>query len=269
MSLYKGTTLISGAIPDMANQSLSNLNSAGQDLFDAKVNKSGDTMTGELNIDNAGLTIINPDVTKGTAPSTQTWQHVQFVDSVNSEFSTSRLGILEQSINTDGSTSIYLRTVQNRVNSTSQSSLQLNMTLAGVASCSFPNTTRCDGQFIPLWRDLISVDTSLNGSSELPYTIPEIENKGFFHMALITMTVNTGNVSGNYANGEIRSYMSNIVSILRVRTRTASTMTSSGSCWIPVGTDGKIYVNRNTNWNGSMSVLRCMGYRRIGYNENA
>lgn len=37
MSLYKGNNLISGAMPNSANQSLSNLNSAGQDKFDAKV----------------------------------------------------------------------------------------------------------------------------------------------------------------------------------------------------------------------------------------
>lgn len=36
MSLYKGTTLISGAIPDMANQSLSNLNSAGTKVIDGQ-----------------------------------------------------------------------------------------------------------------------------------------------------------------------------------------------------------------------------------------
>lgn len=37
MSLYKGNNLISGAMPNSANQSLSNLDSAGQDKFDAKV----------------------------------------------------------------------------------------------------------------------------------------------------------------------------------------------------------------------------------------
>jgi hypothetical protein len=40
MSLYKGTQLISGAMPNSANQSLSNLDSAGQDKFDEKVNTS-------------------------------------------------------------------------------------------------------------------------------------------------------------------------------------------------------------------------------------
>lgn len=38
MSLYKGSQLISGAMPNSANQSLSNLDSAGQDKFDEKVN---------------------------------------------------------------------------------------------------------------------------------------------------------------------------------------------------------------------------------------
>ena len=273
MSLYKGTTLISGAIPDMANQSLSNLNSTGESKF---VHTSGDTMTGALTIntdDQDQIVLLHPSTTKGTNPSADYWTGIYFNDSQNlsqTDWKKTRLATIEHSLNTSGTSIITVGAVQNTNDGNANTSnLQLSITSAGVASCTFPNTTRCDGQFIPLWRDLISVDTSLNGSSELPYTIPEIENKGFFHMALITMTVNTGAASGNYVNGEIRSYISNIVSILRVKTRTASSMTSSGSCWIPVGTDGKIYVKRNANWNGSMSVLRCMGYRRIGYNENA
>lgn len=45
MSLYKGSQLISGAMPNSANQSLSNLNSAGQDKFDAKANTSLSNLT--------------------------------------------------------------------------------------------------------------------------------------------------------------------------------------------------------------------------------
>lgn len=265
MSLYKGTQLISGAIPDMANQSLSNINSSGQALFDAKVNKTGDTMTGNLAIKKSHPTIVvkHTDLTFGTNPSSIYYGDSYMLADTNGN----SMGSLSEIYQTDGAH--FTRLWQKKSPSEeSYAIFDVGFNASGNSFCNFPNTTRCDGQFFPLWRDLISVDTSLNGSSELPYTIPEIENKGFFHMALITMTVNTGASSGNYVNGEIRSYISNIVSILRVRTRTASTMTSSGSCWIPVGVDGKIYVNRNTNWNGSMSVLRCMGYRRIGYNVN-
>ena len=72
MSIYKGNNLISGAMPNSANQSLSNLDSAGQDKFDAKVNKSGDTMTGDLAIlsDNGHFAIKSSfDSTTTTAPS--------------------------------------------------------------------------------------------------------------------------------------------------------------------------------------------------------
>ena len=40
MALYKGTNLISGTIPNTANKSLTNLDSTGQDKFDAKISKS-------------------------------------------------------------------------------------------------------------------------------------------------------------------------------------------------------------------------------------
>lgn len=46
MSIYKGTTLIAGALPDAANQSLSNLNSTGQNKIDgAFVNTDGTIAT--------------------------------------------------------------------------------------------------------------------------------------------------------------------------------------------------------------------------------
>ena len=53
MTLYKGTTLISGIVPDMANQSLSNLNSAGQDIIDGKANIS------LSNLDSTGQAVID------------------------------------------------------------------------------------------------------------------------------------------------------------------------------------------------------------------
>lgn len=49
MSLYKGTTLISGAIPDMVNQSLSNLNSSGTKVIDGQwVNLNRTTIVNEV-----------------------------------------------------------------------------------------------------------------------------------------------------------------------------------------------------------------------------
>lgn len=50
MSIRKGKTIIAGNVSpiDLANKDLSNLTSAGQAKLDEKVNKSGDTMTGNL-----------------------------------------------------------------------------------------------------------------------------------------------------------------------------------------------------------------------------
>lgn len=53
MSLYKGNNLISGVMPNSANQSLSNLDSAGQDIIDNKANTnlSNLTATSSTNFD--------------------------------------------------------------------------------------------------------------------------------------------------------------------------------------------------------------------------
>lgn len=40
MSIYKGTTLIAGSLPNSANQDLSNLSQTGQEILDSKVNTS-------------------------------------------------------------------------------------------------------------------------------------------------------------------------------------------------------------------------------------
>lgn len=49
MSLYKGNQLIAGCVPDMANQSLSNLNSAGTKVIDGQwVNLNRTTIANEV-----------------------------------------------------------------------------------------------------------------------------------------------------------------------------------------------------------------------------
>ena len=53
MSVYKGTTLIAGSLPNSANQDLSNLSQTGQEVLDSKVNSSDiwyDSTTSTLDI---------------------------------------------------------------------------------------------------------------------------------------------------------------------------------------------------------------------------
>lgn len=98
MSIYKGNNLISGAMPNSANQSLSNLDSAGQDKFDEKVNKSGDTMTGGLDFnvsDTDGIIkFVNSVADRTSTPASNIYSSINVRDKNNIDlglFNTSRL----------------------------------------------------------------------------------------------------------------------------------------------------------------------------------
>lgn len=138
MTLYKGTQLIAGSLPDSANKSLSNLDSTGQAIIDGKVNKSGDTMTGSLNIqcsNNLGVYLSHSDVTKGTNPSaTKYWQVIANDSSNGSTWQSTRLGFLEWSLDSSGTTYMNLAAIENTADSTSRAQLTLSRTQAGVAS---------------------------------------------------------------------------------------------------------------------------------------
>lgn len=75
MSIYKGTTLIAGALPNAANQDLSNLSQTGQAVIDGKADTdlSNATDNGKILMSSMGLpseTYI--DLTLGANPSTYT-----------------------------------------------------------------------------------------------------------------------------------------------------------------------------------------------------
>lgn len=75
MSIYKGTTLIAGALPNAANQDLSNLSQTGQAVIDGKAETdlSNVTDTGYIKMAGAGMpsnTYI--DLTLGASGSSYT-----------------------------------------------------------------------------------------------------------------------------------------------------------------------------------------------------
>jgi hypothetical protein len=255
----------------LADTDLSNLSATGQAVIDAKVNKSGDTMTGELNITNAsGLTIINDAVTKGTAPSSTTWRHLQFVDSANvsGDWGVSRLGILEQSINDNGSTSIFLSTVQNVANSTNRATLTLTMTSAGVASCTFPNTTCVDGQWVYLNQRVINSATSLVGTTPLgPYTV-NVPNDGHKYELLLETQIYSDNAVGNFCYLKVNSSEFGIILLQQVSDRASSNWGVTSGTTV-LGTNRQLTVSRSNvnNFKGYVNYLTVVAYRRIGTNS--
>jgi hypothetical protein len=237
---------------DVANTTLSNVssidsNSAVQTALDGKVSKSGDTMTGDLT-----LKFLDFDLT--TTPSSNTFHGIEIVDTNGS-----RIGRLEGFQNTNGD---YGITIGSKYG-TFYPKFVLNVNSQGKASCSFPNTTCCDGHIVS-FEKTVAADVSLAGSSNLTYTLA-LPDDDYSYLVLFNAFMDTGSSSGNYARVDVSSDICDNVSICRARTRTASTMQASGAVWIPVSSSHKIYVGRVSTWVGTFT-LKTHSYRRVGTN---
>ena len=281
MSLYKGSQLISGAMPNSANQSLSNLNSAGQDIIDGKVdldysnadyqpvNKAGDTMTGTLNIrkNNPSIYLKYSNFTKGANPSSNIYWECRAEDSNTNpaEWYTNRVGNFVTTMFTNGTVETAMFAYQNDPNSSASAVMQTQITSAGVASCSFPNTTCVDGQFVSHSTAVVSSAISLNGSSYLTYTL-DLPNDGRNYEVILFADGDTGNTSGDTLTIKIGSDICPATIVAKNRTRASNTVALGGSITIPVSSSHKIYVSRQTNWKGNLTSMDLLAYRRIGTN---
>lgn len=73
MSIYKGTTLIAGSLPNSANQDLSNLSQTGQAVIDGKADTDLTNVTDSAKVMMAGMAMPSEtyiDLTLGASPST-------------------------------------------------------------------------------------------------------------------------------------------------------------------------------------------------------
>ena len=174
MSIYKGTTLIAGALPNAVNQDLSNLSQTGQAIIDGKADTDLSNLT-------------------------------------------------------------------------------------STASANF------DGEIVIPTTTTIASNVSLNSSTNLEYTL-DIPNDGNAYLVLLSAQIETGSSSGNIATLQLGSDLVSNVDVCRARTRTSSTVTASGSVWLPVSSSRKLIVYRWTN-NGTLLSLDIRAYRRIGTNE--
>ena len=284
MSLYKGTNLISGAMPNSANQSLSNLNSAGQDIIDGKVdldysnadyqpvNKAGDTMTGNLIIDNSSggseIHLRRRNFTKGTNPSSNMYWEFKAEDNNTSpaEWYTARVGNFITTVSPNGTVDIAMQAYKNDPNSSAFASIRATITSAGVASCSFPNTTCCDGQYVNISPATTIVSgVSVNGSSSLAYTL-NLPNDNRMYMVWMMVEADTGAASGDYINVKLGSDIMTSTTVARAKTKTTSTIPTGSTACIVVSSSHKIYLGRASNWKGTVN-LYMIGYRRIGTNS--
>lgn len=262
------------ALDTKADTDLSNLSTTGQAVIDGKVSKSGDTMTGALNINvdtQNQLVLVNPYITKGTNPSERKYYGLYFNDSQNLSavnWKDTRLGGIETSVQTNGTVTTTIQAVRNVAGNTATAAgLNLNMTSGGVASCSFPDTTCVDGQW-QFINTVIMDNVSVKGSSNLTYTLSDVPDDGHMYEVMLTGNVETGTTSGNFCTLQLRSDFSTgaVTRICSARTRSSSSMQAQGTVIIPLTTSRKIYVSRNTGWEGTAN-LWLIGYRRIGTNN--
>ena len=115
--------------------------------LNGKVNKSGDTMSGSLRVNSTikatdGFDLISNAVTKGTNPSSTAYWGIRFNDgSDSSDWKATRLGIMECSLDTSGTTKVQIGAYKNEANATSTSSIILQCTSNGTTYFEFPRCT--------------------------------------------------------------------------------------------------------------------------------
>lgn len=279
MSLYKGTNLISGhqvlysttgnnTDGAMTQDATTNALNGKVDLDYSNadyqpVNKTGDTMSGSLQILSPvppQIVIQNTEQVAGTTPTSEEQQtRLSFHDSNGT-----MVGYVQNVYNTDGSRVSMLDS--RNADGTTHTSIVVGYDASGSAYSSFPNTTCCDGQWVNKTTQIMN-GVSLNGSTVLTYTLNDLPNDGKSYWVWFTASVTTGSTSGNLLTLKIYSdVVSSNFQICGARTRAAATVGSAGSIMIPVSSSRKIYILRDTDYTGTAS-LWLKGYRRRGTNS--
>jgi hypothetical protein len=115
----------------------------------AAVHKTGNetisgvkTFSSTIHMQKTGLSVYNNSITKGTNPtSTQYWAGILWNDKTDAATSwqNSRLGYLEMSLTTAGSTQLSIGTYKNEANSTASSVITIGYSLTSGAWASAPN----------------------------------------------------------------------------------------------------------------------------------
>lgn len=273
MSLYKGNNLISGAIPNSANQSLSNLDSTGQDIIDGKVSKTGDTMSGRLHFASDSIVDLREtfkfeDVILGTIPSETHFSGFQTFDSQDNEFAN-----ILCSYNLDGriGANFYVRKPVSGGSVSGNMGVYINA--QDEVYSTFPHTDCVDGQWTYKNTSLGSGVTwnASSHSSAKDYSLSSyLPNDGQKYEVLIRANGTTTSTSGKFISvGIMSDIITATVYVCRCRTRTSSSQNCAGNVIIPVGTGRKITVagaGSEASANGTYDIA-CMGYRRIGTNS--
>lgn len=250
---------VSTADKTLSNVTYIDSNSAVKTALNGKVSKSGDTMTGDLNISktNPQFHLINTNMELGVTPSENYVSNLRFIDK-----NETNLGSCYFRQQTAGITDINLNCIN--PSGGSAATLRVGFNANGDAYSTFPNTYRCDGQWIAESQTICSGRTAETSDKNWTLNLP---NDSYDYEVLLVGAVTTGATSGNQARINLQSSIiqSNIV-ICNAQTRASSTVTTYGACIIPVGSNHTVTVIGWGSNTGAYS-LYLRGYRRIGTNE--
>jgi hypothetical protein len=240
-----------------ANIDLSNLSATGQAVIDAKVNKSGDTMTGDLTIlnDNGFFTVKSSfDSTTTSAPS----EFINLGTLAMYDTNDNITGFIQNSFNTNNTVklSIGARRIISGVDKTAM--LGLTVDSSGNASCKFPNTTCVDGQWV---KNVASLSTSSAvGTYNLTNTLKaKLPNDSYNYEILLAVN---GRSTGSSQCSLITAYTSEeYVLWLTANSRSAGTFII-----LPVDA-ARTLTQKVTGAAFGAIEIKLQAYRRIGTNS--
>lgn len=222
------------------------------------VDKAGDIMTGGLSFER--------DVTKGTAPSSNTYWQTINRDSAGTSTS-NRLSEIRTSYLTTGACFTRLCQYEPTANSTNYIDLEFGYDTSKNPYFTFPDSKCCDGQWVAADAAIAS-GVSISGSSDLEYNLTtNLPNDSYNYEILLGCTLVTGSSNGDNGFLLIRTdIITTDVYIARATTWTNHAAYAAGAVILPVSASRKLYVYRNTAYTASVNIT-LRGYRRIGTNS--
>lgn len=238
-----------------------------------KVNKSGDTMTGNLTMYGIGydpatetmndsIFLKSSTIDRNVIPTGEYNQFSPYLEMRDKNGAT--LAQIYYRHATDGSRRL---TFHCKSNADTSAYAYIGFDENGNQYCSFPNTTCVEGQWVYKFTSIAS-DVSINGSSNLTYSLSSyLPNDGHKYEILITAT---GITDTTLNHNHVVYIQTDIIPfnccLWRARTVISGTQSySGGNAILPVGTGRTLKLIRNTNYYGTVSLM-VYGYRRIGTN---
>ena len=251
-----------------ADTDLSNLSSTGQAIIDAKVNKSGDTMTGALAFERTASAAIDykrTDYTIGDSASSGSQINVGAIATYDSNGS--NVSVIQTRALDNGSTGFQFALQKHDLSG--YHSFGMNETTSGTAEFFFPKSYNVDGQWVNV-NQVIASNVNFNtvGSEIKTYSLASyLPDDNYTYEVLFTLGGQTAATSGaSFGFALITDIVSNVF-VCRNIARSNAYVNAYGSAIVPLKTK-QIQVQQvnNTSSTPTMTTLRMCAYRRVGTN---